>query len=118
MRSFVMALVSLLLAAPGVCMAASYHLIEKVQVSPGPGIFDYAAADSVNRRIYFAHNEEVVVVDADSNAVVGTIPAPEFDPSYGVGLFGRTDPYQGVHHVAVADEYQARIHRQWPCGVV
>jgi DNA-binding beta-propeller fold protein YncE len=89
-------------AATGAEAGLGYHLVEKVQISPARQIFDYAAADSVNRRIYLAHGEELVVLDADSNAVVSRIPAPQFDPSYGIGLFGRTTPYQGVHHVAIA----------------
>lgn len=84
--------------------ADEYHLLQKVQVMPGDGIFDYAAADGVNRRVYFSHGEELVVLDADSNAVVGRIPAPQFDPTYGIGISGRTTPYQGIHHVAIAAE--------------
>lgn len=36
--------------------------------------------------------------------MVGKIPAPQFDPSYGIGIAGRTPPYMGVHHVAFAPE--------------
>jgi hypothetical protein len=77
--------------------AEGYHLLQKVQVTPGIGIFDYATVDGVNRRVYLSHGEEVVVLDADSNAVVGKIPAPQFDPSYGIGIAGRTNPYMGIH---------------------
>jgi DNA-binding beta-propeller fold protein YncE len=84
--------------------AEGYHLLQKVQVTPGDGAFDYVAADGVNRRVYLSHGEEVIVLDADSNAVVGKIPAPQFDPSYGIGIAGRTTPYQGIHHVAIASE--------------
>jgi hypothetical protein len=99
----------LLALAFALCGAAdsggpAYRLIQAVRISPQRQIFDYAAADSRNRRIYLAHGEEVVVIDADSNSVVGRIPAPTFDPTYGVGLFGRTTPYQGVHHVAIAPD--------------
>jgi DNA-binding beta-propeller fold protein YncE len=91
-------------AATEVAAASGYHLVEKVAISPARQIFDYAAADSVNRRVYLAHGEELVVLDADSNQVVGRVPAPTFNPSYGIGLFGRTTPYQGVHHVAFAPD--------------
>jgi DNA-binding beta-propeller fold protein YncE len=84
--------------------AEGYHLLQRVQITPGDGIFDYAAADGANRRVYFSHGEELVVLDADSHAVVGKVPAPQFDPSYGIGIAGRTTPYQGIHHVAIAAE--------------
>jgi DNA-binding beta-propeller fold protein YncE len=89
---------------PAAAAAEGYRLLQKVQVLPGDGIFDYAAADEVNRRVYFAHGEELVVLDADTNAAVGKVPAPQFDPSYGIGINGRTTPYQGIHHVAIATE--------------
>jgi hypothetical protein len=85
-----------------VAAAQGYHLLQTVPVTPGEGIFDYANADPVNRRVYFSHGEELVVLDADTHAVVGKVPAPQFDPSYGIGIAGRTTPYQGVHHVAFA----------------
>src|SRR6266700_1431300 len=90
--------------ATGAAAAEGYRLLQKVQVVPGDGIFDYAAVDEVNRRVYLAHGEEAVVLDADSNAVVGRVPAPQCDPSFGIGIHGRTTPYQGMHHVAVAAE--------------
>jgi DNA-binding beta-propeller fold protein YncE len=101
-----LALISLAIALCGAAGPGepAYHLIQAFGISPERQIFDYAAADSRNRRIYLAHGEEVVVLDADSNAVVGRIPAPKFDPTYGVGLFGRKTPYQGVHHVAIAPD--------------
>ena len=100
---------ALLSLAIALCGAAgpgerAYHLTQTVRISPERQIFDYAAADSQNRHIYLAHGEEVVVLDADSNAVVGRIPSPRFDPTYGVGLFDRKTPYQGVHHVAIAPD--------------
>ena len=101
LRLLVAALASAAAAAPA---AAEYHLLQKVPVTPGDGNFDYAAADGVNRRVYFSHGDEVVVLDADSNAVVAKIPAPQFDPSYGSKIHGRTTPYQGVHHVAIAND--------------
>jgi DNA-binding beta-propeller fold protein YncE len=82
--------------------AGEYHLLQKVEVTGSDRSFDYVAVDEVNRRVYFAHGEDAVVLDADSNAVVGRVPAPQFDPSYGSAVHGRTTPYQGIHHVAIA----------------
>src|ERR1700739_416054 len=96
----------------GVAAAQGYHLLQTVPVTPGEGIFDYAPADPVNRRVYFSHGEELVVLDADTHAVVGKVPAPQFDPSYGIGIAGRTTPYQGVHHVAFA----ADLNRGFPAN--
>lgn len=53
-----------------------YHLLKKVPLGAAPGggeYFDYITADSNGRRIYVSHGTEVVVVDADSTAKVGTI---------------------------------------------
>ncbi len=84
--------------------AQGYHLLQKVEVTPGDGIFDYANADAVNRKVYFSHGDELVVLDADSNAVVGKVPAPDVGSTYGIGIDGRTTPYQGIHHVAFAPD--------------
>jgi YVTN family beta-propeller protein len=105
-----LAFLRILLLAPIVALtvrptaAQHYRLLQKVEITPGAGIFDYAATDSTNRRVYLSHGEELVVLDADSNAVAGKIPAPPFDPSYGIGIAGRVTPYMGVHHAAFAPE--------------
>jgi DNA-binding beta-propeller fold protein YncE len=100
--AFVVAMASAVAAAASA--AEGYHLLQKVQVMPGDGIFDYVAVDDANRRVYVAQGEQLVVFDADSNQVVGKLPAPQFDPSYGIGIAGRVTPYMGVHHVAIAPE--------------
>lgn len=56
--------------------ANAYHLLKSVPLGAAPGggeYFDYITADSNGRRIYVSHGTEVVVVDADSGAKVGTI---------------------------------------------
>lgn len=55
---------------------SGYHLLKSVPLGAAPGggeYFDYLTADSAGRRIYVSHGTEVVVVDADSGAKVGTI---------------------------------------------
>ncbi|HME13679.1 MAG TPA: YncE family protein [Candidatus Acidoferrum sp.] len=64
-----------------------YHMVKKVPL-PGAGGWDYLTVDEAARRLYIAHATQVVVVDADSLAVVGSI----------------TD-LAGVHGVAVAPEF-------------
>jgi DNA-binding beta-propeller fold protein YncE len=57
--------------------AGGYHLVKKVPLGTAPGggeYFDYITVDSAARRVYVSHGTEVVVVDADSDAIVGRIP--------------------------------------------
>jgi DNA-binding beta-propeller fold protein YncE len=63
---------------------SGYQLAKTVPL-PGDGFWDYVGVDSDARRIYVSHGTHVVVLDADSFAVVGDIPDT-----------------QGVHGIAVA----------------
>ena len=65
---------------------SGYHLVKSVPL-PGDGFWDYVAVDSDARRIYVSHGTRVLVLDADSLAVVGEIPDT-----------------QGVHGIAVAPD--------------
>lgn len=65
----------------------NYQLLKKVSV-PGAGGWDYVIADEAGRRIYIAHATQVDVLDADSLALVGTIPNTA-----------------GAHGIAVATEF-------------
>ena len=54
-----------------------YHLLKKYDLGPAPGgkeYWDHITFDSSTRRLFISHNTEVKVVDADSGAVVGSIP--------------------------------------------
>src|SRR6267143_2083435 len=70
-------------AAPG---ASGYKVIKTVPIS-GEGGWDYVTVDSDARRVYVSHATQVVVLDADSYEVVGSIPDT-----------------QGVHGIAIAPE--------------
>jgi len=70
-------------AAPG---ASGYHVIKPIPIG-GHGGWDYCVVDSAARRVYVSHGTQVVVLDADSYAVVGSIPAT-----------------QGVHGIAIASD--------------
>ena len=63
-----------------------YRVTKTIAVGGDEG-WDYLAADSALRRIYVSHGSHVVVLDADSNAVVGDIPET-----------------QGVHGIAIAPD--------------
>jgi DNA-binding beta-propeller fold protein YncE len=56
-----------------------YHLLKKVPLGDmAKGgqreTFDYITVDAAARRVYLSHGTEVKVVDADTNAIIGTIP--------------------------------------------
>jgi DNA-binding beta-propeller fold protein YncE len=72
-------------AVPAVA-APQYHVTAKISL-PGPGGWDYAAADSGNRRLYVSHATVVEVIDLDSGKVVGQIPDTN-----------------GVHGIAIAND--------------
>jgi len=66
---------------------AGYQVVKKVPL-PGAGGWDYLAVDDMARRVYVSHATQVVVLDADSLEIVGTIS----------GL-------AGVHGIALAPEF-------------
>jgi DNA-binding beta-propeller fold protein YncE len=75
-----------LLFSATVFAAVNYQLLKKVPV-PGSGGWDYVSVDDAARRVYVSHSTQVDVLDADSLALVGTIPNTP-----------------GVHGVAIAPE--------------
>jgi DNA-binding beta-propeller fold protein YncE len=60
-------------ARPLAAADGNYHLLKKV-VLGGEGGWDYLICDSAARRVYISRGTHVMVVDADSYAVVGDIP--------------------------------------------
>jgi hypothetical protein len=80
-RILVPMLCSLLLAFPVLAneQLGGYHLLKKVPLgSAAKGAqreyFDYITVDASARRVYLSHGIEVMVVDADTSAVLGVIP--------------------------------------------
>ena len=57
-------------AAPN---SSAYHVVRTIAIG-GSGRWDYCAVDSAARRVYVSHGTHVVVLDADSGAVVGDVP--------------------------------------------
>jgi hypothetical protein len=87
MRSMLTAAAAVVAAAATVIAAATgYHIVGEVQIG-GEGGWDYLTVDSAARRLYVSHATHVVVVDLDTNKVVGDIPDTP-----------------GVHGIAVAPE--------------
>jgi DNA-binding beta-propeller fold protein YncE len=77
----IFACTAIVLAAP-----TGYHITGEIQIG-GEGGWDYLTADAAARRLYVSHATHVVVVDLDSNKVVGDIPDTP-----------------GVHGIAIADD--------------
>src|SRR6059058_2604829 len=65
---------------------SGYHVIKTIPVG-GEGGWDYVYVDGDARRVYISRGTHVVVLDADTYAVVGDIPDT-----------------QGVHGIAVASD--------------
>jgi DNA-binding beta-propeller fold protein YncE len=63
-----------------------YHVTGEIRIG-GEGGWDYLTADNAARRLYVSHATHVVVVDLDTNKVVGDIPDTP-----------------GVHGIAIAPE--------------
>jgi YVTN family beta-propeller protein len=53
---------------------SGYHVIKQVKLG-GEGGWDYLTIDAKARRLYISRSTHVMVVDADSGAVVGDIPS-------------------------------------------
>ena len=67
--------------------ATGYHLLKRF-VLGGEGRWDYITVDSDSHRLYISRSTHVMVVDADSGAIVGDIPNTS-----------------GVHGIALASEF-------------
>src|SRR5260370_1961614 len=63
--------------------AESYRVTGSIPIG-GTGHWDYLLADSENRRLYVSHNAEVVVIDLDSQKILGKIAVGGF--SHGIAI--------------------------------
>lgn len=79
-------ILSLTALAAGLLAAQNYRKAGSVQIG-GTGGWDYLTADAGTHRLYVSHGPEVVVIDLETNKVVGKI----------TGL-------HGVHGIALADD--------------
>jgi DNA-binding beta-propeller fold protein YncE len=67
--------------------ASGYHLVKKVKLG-GTGGWDYLEVDPATHHLFISRGTHVIVVDVDSEKVVGDIPNT-----------------QGVHGIAIANEF-------------
>ena len=77
-KSFIISLCILVIGTIVVAAipAGSYHLLKKIPLGAAEGggeYFDYITVDAAARRAYLSHGTEVVVVNADTGAIVGKI---------------------------------------------
>lgn len=63
--------------------AQAYKVVGSIPVG-GAGSWDYLIADPETRRLYVSHNSEVVVIDLDSEKIIGKIPVDGV--SHGIAL--------------------------------
>ena len=84
-------------AAPG---PSGYHLLKKITLGGGGG-WDYITFDSPTRRLFISRQTKVIVLDVDSEKVVGEIPNTE-----------------GVHGIALAPEFNRGFTSNGRAGTV
>src|ERR1017187_6239410 len=84
---------SLVVSAATLVGAGSYHLLKTIPI-PGDYGWDYLTADSESRRLYVSHDREVVVLDLDTNTVIGKIPGTS------------------VHGIAIAKDFGRGLDRK------
>jgi YVTN family beta-propeller protein len=83
--------------APG---SSGYHLLKKITLG-GEGGWDYITFDSPTRRLFISRQTKVIVLDVDSEKVVGEIPNTE-----------------GVHGIALAPEFNRGFTSNGRAGTV
>jgi DNA-binding beta-propeller fold protein YncE len=77
--------------------SGGYHQVKRIPI-PGDTGWDYIAADTDGRRLYVPHGTEVVVINMDSRAIVGSITGPRdthgvaVAAEFGHGFISATDP--------------------------
>lgn len=50
-----------------------YHIIKKIELG-GSGYWDYLSVDNAARRLYVSHGTQVIVVDLETDQIIGNIP--------------------------------------------
>lgn len=85
MKKFVL-FCCLVLAANSYAADSGYHIIKRLKVG-GEGGWDYLTVDNAARRLYISRSTHVMVIDLDTDKVIGDIPNTP-----------------GVHGIAIAPE--------------
>jgi DNA-binding beta-propeller fold protein YncE len=91
---------ALLIATAATMLAADgRRVINRIPV-PGDYGWDYLRSDSDGRRLYVSHQREIIVIDLDSEKIIGKISEDEkaevhgtaIDHKSGRGFISNTDP--------------------------
>src|SRR5690349_1407707 len=98
MRLFGLALIALLSSAS--LDAGTYRLLKTIPL-PGEKGWDYCVADSAARRLYVTHGDQVLVLDLDTEKLVGSV-----------------GPFQGIHGVALTPEFGRGYVSDGRAGVI
>ena len=83
--------------ASALLAAGGYHQVKRISI-PGDTGWDYITADTEGRRLYVPHGTEVVVINLDTGAIVGSITGQRgthgvaVAPEFGHGFVDATDP--------------------------
>lgn len=91
------ALLLMVSAGPSKASDSAYRVRRKISIG-GEGGWDYLTADSQARRLYVSHSKEMLVIDLDSDRVVGRITGFEdvhgtaIAREFGRGFISATDP--------------------------
>ena len=94
MKTFIICLSLLAVLAIPAFAQSGYHLVDTIQVG-GEGGWDILIADAKNKRLYVSHGTHVVVIDTETDKVVGDIPKTNgvhgiaFGPEHGFTTNGR-----------------------------
>ena len=86
MKKFIICVSLLALAGNAIAAGTGYHIIKRLKVG-GEGGWDYLTVDDAARRLYVSRSTHVMIIDIDSDKVVGDIPDTP-----------------GVHGIAIAPE--------------
>ena len=84
---FVLVVPARTISAPQSSGGSGYHLVNKVTLG-GSGGWDYLEVDPATHRLFISRATHVIVVDPDQGRIIGDIPDT-----------------QGVHGIALADEF-------------
>ena len=90
-------LLTALVLAVSSASAAGYHVLKKIIV-PGDYGWDYASTDTEGRRLYVGHDQEVTVIDLDTDMIVGRVGGGEdmhgaaVDREVGRGFISESNP--------------------------
>jgi len=87
LTSIAVGLSLLAVVVPSASSQSGYHLSKTYKFGAAPAgkeYFDYITVDAPNRRVYLSHGSEVLVVNADTGAVIGKISGLQRD--HGIAL--------------------------------